>query len=98
MWDLPRPGLEPMSPALAGRFLTTEPPGKSQDTFNIMKTFMGQGKTYHNEVRVCFPSYLVKRPHTPATDGFAEANRNRLDGRGESVTALDHGWEQRRTH
>ena len=28
MWDLPRPGLEPMSPALAGRFLTTVPPGK----------------------------------------------------------------------
>ena len=29
MWDLPRPGLEPVSPALAGRFSTTVPPGKS---------------------------------------------------------------------
>ena len=29
MWDLPRPGLEPMSLALAGGFLTTELPGKS---------------------------------------------------------------------
>ena len=28
MWDLPGPGLEPMSPALADRFLTTAPPGK----------------------------------------------------------------------
>ena len=28
MWGLPRPGLEPVSPALAGRFLTTAPPGK----------------------------------------------------------------------
>ena len=28
MWDLPRPGLEPASPALAGRFSTTVPPGK----------------------------------------------------------------------
>ena len=28
MWDLPRPGLEPVSPALAGRFSTTGPPGK----------------------------------------------------------------------
>ena len=27
MWDLPRPGLEPVSPALAGRFSTTAPPG-----------------------------------------------------------------------
>ena len=31
MWDLPRPGLEPRSLALAGGFLTTVPPGKSQD-------------------------------------------------------------------
>ena len=29
MWDLPRPGLEPVSPALAGRF-STAPPGKTQ--------------------------------------------------------------------
>ena len=28
MWNLPGPGLEPVSPALAGRFLTTAPPGK----------------------------------------------------------------------
>ena len=28
MWDLPRPGLEPVSPALAGGFLTTAPPGE----------------------------------------------------------------------
>ena len=28
MWDLPGPGLEPVSRALAGGFLTTAPPGK----------------------------------------------------------------------
>ena len=28
MWDLPGPGLELVSPALAGGFLTTVPPGK----------------------------------------------------------------------
>ena len=28
MWDLPRPGLEPVSPALADRLSTTAPPGK----------------------------------------------------------------------
>ena len=27
-WDPPRPGLEPVSPALAGRLPTTVPPGK----------------------------------------------------------------------
>ena len=33
MWDLPRPGLEPVSPALAGGFSTTVPPGKSLQCF-----------------------------------------------------------------
>ena len=28
MWDLPRPGIEPVSPALTDEFFTTEPPGK----------------------------------------------------------------------
>ena len=28
MWDLPRSGIEPVSPALAGGFFTTESPGK----------------------------------------------------------------------
>ena len=28
MWDLPRLGLEPVSPALVGKFSTTVPPGK----------------------------------------------------------------------
>ena len=29
--DLPDPGIEPMSPALAGGFFTTEPPRKPRD-------------------------------------------------------------------
>ena len=33
MWDLPRPGLEPVSPALVGRFSTTAPPGKPSNAF-----------------------------------------------------------------
>ena len=33
MWDLPRPGLEPVSPALAGRLSTTAPPGKPEPLF-----------------------------------------------------------------
>ena len=37
MWDLPRPGLEPVSPALAGRFSTTAPPGKPNPfTFKVI--------------------------------------------------------------
>ena len=33
MWDLPGPGIEPVSLALAGGFLTTVPPGKSHVLF-----------------------------------------------------------------
>ena len=29
LWDLPAPGMEPLSPALQGGFLTTRPPGKA---------------------------------------------------------------------
>ena len=36
MWDLPRPGLEPVSPALAGRLPTTAPPGKPLISFFYM--------------------------------------------------------------
>ena len=32
MWDLPGPGMEPISPALAEGFLTTGPPGKSKSS------------------------------------------------------------------
>ena len=42
MWDLPGPGLESMSPALAGGFLTTAPPGKSSLYFQ--KTSVRQVK------------------------------------------------------
>ena len=37
--DLLRPGIEPVSPALAGRFFTTEPPGKSF-TISSLKHFL----------------------------------------------------------
>ena len=33
LWDLPRPGLEPVSPILAGRFSTTAPPRKPLISF-----------------------------------------------------------------
>ena len=38
--DLPNPGIEPASPALAGGFFTTEPPGKPLDK-NTAYIFQG---------------------------------------------------------
>ena len=37
MWDPPRPGLEPVFPALAGRFSTTAPPGKPGFSYYLCK-------------------------------------------------------------
>ena len=49
MWDLPRPGLEPVSPALAGRLSTTAPPGKPQDIFlydHSVSIYQGQSLSF----------------------------------------------------
>ena len=43
MWDLPRPGLEPVSPALAGRFSTSAPPGKPKSHCFKMKLKTSDG-------------------------------------------------------
>ena len=34
IWNLHGPGIEPMSPALAGGFLSTVPPGKSKTSYH----------------------------------------------------------------
>ena len=51
MWDLPGPGIEPMSPALAGGFLTTAPPGKSKPLFLEAVTIQeGQRSNSQNHI------------------------------------------------
>ena len=57
MWDLPRPGLEPVSPALAGRFSTTAPPGKPNvGVFNekVRNHFDWKGNVYMGEMSCAF--------------------------------------------
>ena len=56
MWDLPRPGLEPVSPALAGRLSTTVPPGKPCCIFK--QTWWGKKK----KKKILL--WLFKRPST----------------------------------
>ena len=43
MWDLPRPGLEPVCPALAGRLSTTAPPGKPSNAFFYLNYYYQTG-------------------------------------------------------
>ena len=61
MWNLPEPGIEPMSPALVGRFFTIEPPGKPLfiSTFRwkislVLPSWSPKGKTLS---ALALPSY-----------------------------------------
>ena len=64
MWDLPGPGLEPMSPALAGGFLTTAPPGKSRFPYTELMALA--------EVQVCRSSESL---HTLTPHGLSHQSR-----------------------
>ena len=44
--DLLDPGIEPASPALAGRFSTTEPPGEPRTPRRIFKNLIGKIKLF----------------------------------------------------
>ena len=63
MWDLPRPGLEPVSPALAGGFSTTAPPGKPLNVFNTGKWAANKlsPRTLKIQKQLC---YLLSSPPT----------------------------------
>ena len=41
-WGLPRPGIEPVCPALAGKFLTSEPLGKSPPLFHKSDSYISE--------------------------------------------------------
>ena len=49
--DLPNPGIKPMSPALASRFFTTEPPGKSSEMETTLKRSPSNPFPYRQEHR-----------------------------------------------
>ena len=54
MWDLHRSGIKPVSPALAGRFPTTGPPGKP--AYDFLFAFIK-----------CFPQVTFSILHSPTT-------------------------------
>ena len=61
MWDLPRPGLEPVSPALAGRFTTTVPPGKP------VQLILRSECLYFKIIDIFLREVLVKSPEKYST-------------------------------
>ena len=58
MWDLPGPGLEPVSPALSGGFLTTAPPGKP--SLFVLNVSFKQGLCYFFRHRLTWNFCLNK--------------------------------------
>ena len=62
MWNIPGPGLEPVSPALAGGFLTTVPAGKPQ--FFFFNIFIGLCNHCCSLIIECFPLPLKETPHS----------------------------------
>ena len=54
MWDLPRPGLEPVSPTLAGSFSTTAPPGKPLKVYSlrISSSLTDKGPSNYNGKKI----------------------------------------------
>ena len=91
MWDLPRPGLEPVSPALAGSLSTTAPPGKPP-------TFISdpQGRA---PSRLWLPSLLLEWSYGPTVHSSHRTKACKLFSyfwKGMAVLALvkcsEHPW------
>ena len=57
IWDPPRPGLEPTSPALAGRLSTTAPPGKPPLCSSNPKKHQGLSQSTSPMVLASSPSW-----------------------------------------
>ena len=69
--DLPDPGIEPASPALAGRFFTTEPPGKPLqghteslkclEVYIMVKNVIAASYTQEQEKKKPLPYLFISR-------------------------------------
>ena len=102
MWDLPRPGLEPMSPALAGRFSTTVPPGKPlyinfysgfiHDHRNLGGKYLSIGEKINKHTNNSINKIILKNKKEQVTDIPNDRDGSRcimLHGRSQSnKTAL----------
>ena len=58
MWDLPRPGIEPVSPTLAGGFFSTEPPGKPPTLLLSATVWSAETSVSNNPKNMTLVCYL----------------------------------------
>ena len=70
--DLPRPGVKPMSPSLAGRlFFTTEPPGKSP----LPAFYNTNSPKFHPFLKWADSAGKTKKPETQGTEAGMQNHR-----------------------
>ena len=75
MWDLPRPGPEPVSPALAGRLSTTAPPGKPGPSLFDRVSSLAEGARLLPDVKIkefisggaSLTCFSLLEPHMPVS-------------------------------
>ena len=82
MWDLTRQGIEPMSPALAGRFFTTESPGKLPEDSCIVIEVRVNGTLQHRGCKTGGEKYFKVSDNRSSfrigkkkVDNYTQANR-----------------------
>ena len=59
MWDLPGPGIEPVSPTLAGTFLSTVPPEES-----VKSLFLSSSQISCEVDFIFYPHFTEKQTKT----------------------------------
>ena len=74
MWDLPEPGLELVSLALQGRFLTTGPSGKPEFFVFVFNHTLQHGRSYFPDQQA--NSYPLHWEHRTSTTGPPEKYQN----------------------
>ena len=97
MWDLPRPGLEPVSPALAGRLSTTAPPGKPchgilcqlPEARSLMFPFLPYAGDCQGFLELLKSQSLQREAGT--LSALSKARRTEVGTRGLSVESPRHG-------
>ena len=67
MWDLPRPVIEPVSPALAGGFLITAPAGKSN--MDVYSSFIHNDQNLE-ATKMSFNRWMDKQIVVHSYDGI----------------------------
>ena len=80
MWDPPRPGLEPVPPALAGRFSTTAPPGKPPNLSSLRNLVVAVVPGVAVETKEQFFQHSQNLSHTPPATTPAATKKHRLIG------------------